>query len=68
MFKLSIDNLRNDAMAENPHEAIAEILGQVAEKLALRAAFQIAKDGGKLYDANGNAVGSWSLDIEPEEN
>lgn len=56
MFTLTIDNLDNAAFVDaGPRYELARILRQLADHL------EAGRDPSKIYDLNGNAVGSWQL-------
>lgn len=61
-FKLIIDSMGNEAFSNGNHTyEVARILRGAAARV----------DGGDTYgncfDLNGNKVGEWSLDYEPED-
>lgn len=62
MFKLQFDT-DNDAFAENPGEEIERILHDVASK-AHTVAFPGGDFSGRIFDENGNGIGSWSLKMK----
>lgn len=62
-FKLSI-TLGDDAMQEPAH--VAEALRELAMKIDDLAARETAAKGG-ILDDNGNRVGEWTYENEPEE-
>jgi hypothetical protein len=49
----------NDAIIDNPNERVAAILDKVAAKLRSGN-----EDYSKIFDANGNKVGYFQLDID----
>ena len=58
-FRLDLD-LGNDAFDPDPRPEIARLLRQAA----LRVEHSSATYGeGKLMDANGNSVGSWTFEV-----
>ncbi len=59
-FELDIDSA-NQAMVEDPREEIARMLRETAE------AVLDGSDKGKLMDINGNKVGSYTVNIEEED-
>lgn len=62
-FKLSID-LGNDGM-RTQHD-VAEALIGIAKRMR-RSEADEPHDAGRVYDINGNSVGSWQYDHEPDD-
>lgn len=53
--------IRTENQATKEQEHVAELINDIASKI---------KDGhteSSIYDYNGNRVGKWSLEIEPDE-
>ena len=63
MFSLSIE-LGNEGM--NCAKDVAQALREIAKRLE-RNDPEETGDCAKVYDINGNAVGSWDYDHQPEE-
>lgn len=59
-FRLDI-NSGNAAVTEDPRSSVAALLRAAA------AAVEGGHDAQRLFDLNGNLVGSWFVDIEEEE-
>lgn len=60
MFSLKFET-DNDAFGENLRAETARVLQEVCRKLAG------GREGGHVFDVNGNKIGEWSLDLNPEE-
>jgi hypothetical protein len=65
MFKLEFST-DNAAFADNPGEEIERILHDVAAK-AHTVAFPGGHASCRIFDSNGNGVGSWSLTLAKAE-
>lgn len=65
MFSLEF-KMDNAAFGDNEAEALAEA-ADILRKLADRVEGGSAQDGGKVMDANGNSIGSWSVDWEASD-
>jgi hypothetical protein len=65
MFKLQFDT-DNEIFSTNPGAEIERILHDVASK-AHTVAFPGGNHSGRIFDENGNGVGSWSLTLAKGE-
>lgn len=55
----------DDAVQDDPTAELRRILLEVAEKLKPNDWFMLAPN--KIYDLNGNAIGSWSYVLEDDD-
>lgn len=57
----------NEAFSAEPGTETARILRDLAAHIATLQTRGITDDGGKLFDVNGNSVGTWAYAAEEEE-